>query len=62
MLSPREREILRWLAAGLRTDRIAFRLGVKPVTIHMHLKSARRKLGARTREQMMAIAVRHRLF
>jgi|GEM_PF-2811318 len=61
VLSPREREILRWLAAGYRTDRIAFHLGIKPVTIHMHLRSTRRKLGARTREQMMAIAVKRGL-
>jgi DNA-binding CsgD family transcriptional regulator len=56
VLSPREREIVCWLAAGLRTDQIAYQLDLKPVTIHMHLRSARRKLGARTREQMMALA------
>jgi len=56
ILSPREREIMGWLATGLRTEQIAHQLGLKPVTIHMHLRSARRKLGARTREQMMARA------
>ena len=56
ILSGREREILLWLAEGLRTDQIAYQLNLKPVTIHMHLRSARHKLGARTREQMMAIA------
>lgn len=56
VLSPREREIIQWLAAGLRTEQIAHQLNLKPVTIHMHLRSARHKLGARTREQMMALA------
>lgn len=56
VLSSREREILCWLAAGLRTDQIAYQLNLKPVTIHMHMRSARLKLGARTREQMMALA------
>lgn len=55
-LSPREREIISCLASGMRTDQIAHQLSVKPVTVHMHLKSARLKLGARTREQMMALA------
>ena len=61
ILSPRECEILRYLASGLRTERIAYQLGVKPVTVHMHLRSARRKLGAQTREQLMALAVRYGL-
>ncbi len=56
VLSPRETEVLKWLAKGLRTDQIAFQMNLKPVTIHMHLTSARRKLGARTREQLMAMA------
>ena len=55
-LSPRELEVLKWLARGLRTDQIAYQLDLRPVTIHMHLRSARKKLGARTREQMMAQA------
>lgn len=56
VLTSREREILRCLAAGLKTDQIAHQLGIKPVTVHMHLREARHRLGARTREQMMALA------
>ncbi len=56
ILSPREREVVQWLAGGLRTDQIAHQLKVSPVTIHMHLRSARSKLDARTREQLVAIA------
>jgi len=57
-LSAREREVLQWLFAGHRTTRIAERMGVEDVTVTKHLQSARRKLGARTREQALAIAIR----
>ena len=57
-LSAREREVLLWLSTGLRTARIADRMGIREVTVTKHLTSARRKLGARTREQALAIAVR----
>jgi DNA-binding CsgD family transcriptional regulator len=61
VLSQREREIMCWLAEGLRTEQIAYQLNLKPVTVHMHVKSARTKLGARTREQMMAMAAQRGL-
>ncbi len=57
-LAPREREVLSWLATGCRTARIAERMGIEEVTVTKHLHSARRKLGARTREQALAIALR----
>lgn len=60
-LTERERECLLWLAAGLRNDRIAERLGIRGATVEMHLRNARRKLGARTREQAVARAVALRL-
>lgn len=56
-LSPRERECLLWLAAGLRSDRIAERLGLSRATVDLHLSRARRRLGARTREQALAKAL-----
>jgi DNA-binding CsgD family transcriptional regulator len=58
-LTPREAEVLTWLATGLQTDRIADRLGIAPVTVVKHLASARAKLGARTREQALALALLH---
>lgn len=61
VLSPREAEVLALLAEGLGNDRIAFRLGIKPVTVNLHLMSARRRLGARSREEALAIAVRRNL-
>jgi DNA-binding CsgD family transcriptional regulator len=56
-LTPREREVLLWLWSGHQTARIAERMGVQPVTVTKHLASVRRKLGARTREQALAIAM-----
>lgn len=56
-LTPRERECLLWLTAGLRSDRIAERLGLARVTVDLHLARARRRLGARTREQAVAKAL-----
>lgn len=61
MLSPlpaRERETLMWLARGLQSAEIAHRMGIEPVTVSKHLQGARLRLGARTREQAVAIAVR----
>lgn len=48
-----------WLASGLRTAAIADRMGIAPVTVALHLNGARRKLGARTREQALALALRN---
>jgi DNA-binding CsgD family transcriptional regulator len=56
-LTPREREVLGWLCSGLRTDRIADRMAIEPVTVSKHLASIRRKLGAKTREQAVALAM-----
>lgn len=57
-LTPRECEVLRWAYAGMRTSRIAERMGLQDVTVTKHLLSVRRKLNARAREQALAIAVR----
>jgi DNA-binding CsgD family transcriptional regulator len=48
-LTPREREVLRWLAAG-KTDRdIAAILAVSPRTVQKHLERSYQKLGVETR-------------
>lgn len=60
-LTPRETECLLWLAKGLRTEAIADRLGIRPVTVTLHLSNARKRLGARTREQALAIALQSKL-
>jgi len=61
MLSDRERELLYYLALGLKNDRIAERCGLAEVTVRKHLVSARQKLGASTREQALAIALQNGL-
>jgi len=56
-LTDREKECLLWIAKGLRTGRIAERLGLADVTVSLHLSNARKKLGAATREQAVAQAI-----
>ena len=57
VLSPRETECLQWLAAGLRTKEIADRMGIRPITVELHFRNARNRLGAQTREQALARAI-----
>ncbi|MEM9692857.1 MAG: autoinducer binding domain-containing protein [Myxococcota bacterium] len=59
-LSERERECLRGLAEGLQQKEIAHRLGVVGATVEFHLRNARRKLGASTAAQALAIAIQRR--
>lgn len=56
-LSAREREALALVAGGLRTKQIAHSLGVTPGAIELYLRNARKKLGAATREQAVALAM-----
>ena len=55
VLTQRERECLELLAQGLTNAGIASKLGVALPTVAMHLASARRRLGAHTREEAVAI-------
>lgn len=57
-LTDRERDCYNLLAQGLRTQRIAAELGIAPITVEYHFKNARVRLGAHTREQALAIAVK----
>ena len=57
-LTEGEREVLAELAAGLTTDEVAEALHVSPHTVRSRLKTALRKVGAKTREQAVAIAIR----
>ena len=60
-LSPREAEVLKWLSAGYRNDRIAEKLRISVPTVNFHISAAKRRLGAKTREQAIAMAVSIRL-
>ena len=56
-LSARERDCLRYIADGKRQDAIAHQMGVARVTVEMHLRSARQKLGAQTLNEAIAKAL-----
>lgn len=56
LLTQRELEVIKWLAEGHRNARIAQMMDIAPVTVNYHLGEIKRKLGAKTREQAVAIA------
>jgi DNA-binding CsgD family transcriptional regulator len=53
-LSARERQVLEGLAAGATTKEVAFELGLAISTVAVLLMRARRKLGVRTRSELVA--------
>ena len=54
----REREILTLLAGGATDGEIADQLGLSPATVQTHVRNAKAKIGARTRAQAVAMALR----
>ncbi|WP_419905126.1 autoinducer binding domain-containing protein [Kiloniella sp.] len=60
ILTDREKDVLRYLALGIRPDRIAHQMGLEVVTVNMHLQKARRRLRATTREQAIIKALQMR--
>lgn len=56
-LSPREREVLDEVLAGLGNKAIALRLCISEDTVKSHVKAIFRKLGARDRAHAVALAV-----
>lgn len=52
-LTRREQEVVRLAARGLPGKQMATRLGLSPLTVDTHLKSAYRKTGVTGREQLM---------
>ncbi|MFJ5261782.1 LuxR C-terminal-related transcriptional regulator [Streptomyces sp. NPDC088387] len=57
-LSPREVDVLTCVASGATNAVTAERLGIGPETVKSYLRSAMRKLGARTRGEAVAAARR----
>lgn len=57
-LTDREREVLRLLASGLKTEEIGRRMFISRSTVKAHLIKAMRKLGASTRAHAVANALR----
>jgi DNA-binding NarL/FixJ family response regulator len=58
LLSQREREVLSLLADGFRNEDIGRRLHIAAETARAHIRNAMRKLGADTRTQAVATALR----
>lgn len=61
-LTPRELDVLRLLADGHQHEEIGRRLGIGAETVRTHLRKACSRLGAGTRTQAVAIALRQGLF
>lgn len=53
-LTPAERRIVQMVCRGLTNPQIAAGLSVEPTTVRWHLKNIFRKLGVRTRTQLVA--------
>jgi DNA-binding NarL/FixJ family response regulator len=60
-VTQREREILRLLADGYTNEEIGKRLFISPETVRTHIRRTIAKLGAKTRTQAVAIALRQQL-
>jgi LuxR family quorum sensing-dependent transcriptional regulator len=59
-LSPREREVLTWVADGKSAWEIGMILNISKRTADEHVKTAARKLGVRNRSHAVAIALKDR--
>jgi LuxR family quorum sensing-dependent transcriptional regulator len=62
IMSARELECLRWVAAGKTDWEIGMILSISATTVKFHLNGARAKLGARTRAQAVARLVLYGLY
>lgn len=60
-LTEREREVLTLLVKGLTNPQIAERLVVSEATVKFHLRSIRSKLGASSRTETVALALKYNL-
>lgn len=58
LLSPRQVEVLRLLAAGLDDEEIARRLHIAPATLKFHLRSIMHRLGVRERGEAVVLLTR----
>ena len=58
ILTDRDKEVLSHIANGLTDREIAARLNLSPKTINFRVEEMKRKLDAKTRVQVVAIALR----
>jgi LuxR family quorum sensing-dependent transcriptional regulator len=57
-LTPREREVLRWMAVGKTAWEIGEILDIAEVTVNTHISAAQRKLNAVNRASTIVNAIR----
>ncbi|WP_049559701.1 response regulator [Nonomuraea sp. SBT364] len=57
-LTPRERELVAWVATGMSNEEIAGELVISPDTVRTHVSRAMVKLRARDRAQLVVYAMR----
>lgn len=62
LLAPRERECLIAAGRGETEKDTARRLGISPNTVHAHLESCKRKLGAKNKVEAIVSAIRRGVF
>ena len=53
-LTPRQLECLRWVAVGKSDFEIAALLGLSQPTVHFHIEEAKKRIGVRSRVQLVA--------
>ena len=59
VLTPREREILQWMAAGLQNKEIAQRLSLSLATVRNHIHNTLEKLGVHSKLEAVSLAFRN---
>jgi len=57
-LSPREIEVLRWMAEGFGNKEIATRLGISDHTVKFHISSILAKFGVASRTEAVTVGIR----
>ena len=58
IVSPREREIIRYVSQGMRNAEVAERLGISVRTVEKHLHNVFQKVGVRSRRELAGYALR----
>jgi FixJ family two-component response regulator len=55
-LSPREKEVMAWVAGGFLNKQVAVELGVSEVTVKVHRGNVTRKMGAKSLADLVRMA------
>lgn len=59
-LTPREAQVMRYVARGATSESIAWKLGISPRTVEKHLENVLAKVGVTTRGEAIARLRRER--